>query len=192
MADDFTGSNIDLVKWTKVDPSGTNVTQNNYLIVKNSLGGAWGATSLSTASTYPRSNNTSFTIDVTTNSSDTLIGYGDTNFAGSGKNAYLLDITAHSGGGIVAFIWQNGSPIASPVCAGGAADGTYKMTLTATGYQIYRGGSLLCSVDGLASLDNQHFFVEANYAASGAYFDNAIVSDSVVGPSSLKAISSFT
>ncbi len=177
--DEFAGTTIDTTKWNEIDSEGSGgtsgkVQQNDTLTVANSnASSAWGLTALeSTAMYYADDLEISA---VMTRGSDQLIVYGDTSFTSLGTNAYVLDLTATN---VLGLVWGNGALRTSVTCGTVTNGATYRMKLTATGYQIYKNDTLACTVTPNAIYLVDYKPISLQSATTASTFDDV----TVVGP----------
>ncbi len=175
LTDSFTGTTIDTAKWNEFDPTGAGGTsgkiqQNGTLTITDSYSGAWGQNALISQDIFDA---TSLEISATmTAGSSPLIGYGDYDFGLSGKKAYLLYLTG-AGTSILALSWDGASSSQTSCGNADAGAAVYKMKLISGGFEVYKGGVLMCTHNTAVVVNNKPIFLENSAAAS--IFDNIVV-----------------
>jgi hypothetical protein len=175
LTDSFTGTTINTDKWNEYDPTGAGGTsgkiqQNGTLTIADSYSGAWGQNALISQDIFDA---TSLEISATmTAGSAPLIGYGDYDFGLSGKKAYLLYLTG-AGTSILALSWDGASSSQTSCGNADAGAAVYKMKLISGGFEVYKGGVLMCTHNTAVVVNNKPIFLENSAAAST--FDNIIV-----------------
>ena len=178
LSDDFSGTSINTSFWNILDPTGTNITQNNSLSVDGSFANQlWGQTAAITKQNFSR---TGLTISAKmSGSSAQLLAYGDYNFQAAGSSAYIIDIVGPTNGSSVyALSWINGTvPDSNFSCGTHTVGATYSMKVTATGFEVYKntgsGDTLLCSLTTSAALTNKPAYFESQGAGT---YNNLLVS----------------
>ncbi len=180
LSDNFSGTTINTTKWTVTDTAGTNVSQNNGLLVKNSYSGGWGAVNVKSKTTFASSGlNIAVAVTRGQNSGapiDTLFGYGDPNFNAAGTSAFVVYASASS---LAAITYNNGASN-TVGCGGSITDGTiYKLAVTGTGYAIYKnagsGDVLLCNVPTAVTITNKPVFFQSGATGTPAQFNSLTV-----------------
>jgi hypothetical protein len=175
LTDSFTGTTINTDKWYEYDPTGTGGTtgkiqQNGTLTIVDSYNGAWAQNALISQDVFDA---TSLEISATmTAGSSPLIGYGDYQFSSAGKKAYLLYITA-AGSQILALAWDNTSSTSTSCGNADAGAAVYKMKVISGGFEVYKGGVLMCTHNTATVVNNKPIFLENSAAAST--YDNVVV-----------------
>jgi hypothetical protein len=181
LVDTFSTSSIDAGKWTIKDPSGSAViTAWDVLGIANSFSpasGAWNQTNLISKASFAREN-LKVKAKVSRNS-DTLLGYGDSNFQDANTQAYMIDLMA---GQLLVGGWVNGIFTYYKNCGGVAYGASYALKPTATGADVFvdagAGDTFLCSLDMplLTAMTNKPIFFQAAQAMS--YVDEVTVTGS--------------
>jgi hypothetical protein len=203
LTDDFTGTTINVSKWTEVDAGGVggtsgNIQQNGNLSMTGS--GGWGANYLLTASTFDRtSGNLDLDADVTCVSSGSIpgIGYGDAGVLTGGGQSYTLYIVGH----VVHYSRQNANLNAEDIptsfnCTDNVAF-HIKITVDQTqGSTLYINGSgtPAATLTG-GTFNNKGFFLEGH--SGFTLVDNVTISGASVAtvpdaPTGLTATPSST
>lgn len=181
LEDTFTGSTIDTTKWLEIDTAGSggttgNIQQNGSLTTANGyISNNWGINALTSVDTFA---STSLEISANlTRSSDQLIGYGDYDFDAPGTAAYIIDAAS---GGVYGLSWNNGTMEGSSnlSCGTYTAGAVFKMKIISTGFEVYKNGTLSCTVTSSSHLDNKKVFLAASDSASA--FDNLLVTGSAL------------
>ena len=178
LSDDFTGTTIDTGKWTELDPAGAggssgDVQQNGSLTVGNSFSGTWGQTALISVDTFDSS---LLEISAVMNrSSDQLLGYGDYNFQSAGTQSYVIDLSAT---GVLALVWDNAALTDNTNCGSYTAGATYKMTIIATGFEVYKNDVLLCTMTTALGITDELIYLQSS--ASASTFDDVEVTGTAV------------
>jgi hypothetical protein len=189
-SDLFSGGTIDTTKWA-VTNTGSNVTQNNGLSIKNSYsGGNWYQAAATSTSGF---SNASLSLSAqiapgTGSSTDAILGYGDPNFTTPNAQAFVLSIASNLT--MVGQVWSNGTATVSDSCGSGTVGATYTMSITSTGFIIYKNGTLQCQVTSPTVPDQKPIFLQSDSTVA-AVFNAVSVSNtpiaSVGAPTGLTA-----
>ena len=172
LTDSFTGTTINTDKWYEYDPTGTGGTsgkiqQNGTLTIADSYGPPWSQNALISQDVF---DSTSLEISASmTAGSSPLIGYGDYEFSSAGKKAYLLYITA-AGSQILALAWDDTASTSTSCGNADAGAAVYKMKLVSGGFEVYKGGVLMCTHNTATVVNNKPIFLQ-NSAAASTYDD---------------------
>lgn len=172
LQDDFTGTTINTSKWVEIDPAGIggavgHVQQNGSLSVASSSVPVYGTTALYSVGIFA---STSLEISaVMTPVSNQMLGYGDYNFQNAGTKAYMIYLQS---GSVLGLAWANTSLLTLTNCGAGT-NATYKIAIVAGGFQIYKNGVLLCTINTSVSFTEKMIFLQSDAAAST--FDDILV-----------------
>ena len=174
LTDNFTGSSVNLTKWTIIGTEGVNVIQNNNMNVRNS--GGSGVVSLNSVSTFSRDNDLTVSANMTATGSFqyAYLGYGDSDRANG--NAYYVQYGSTIG--LYAIIMVNGdsSSIVDYACSTYTAGAKISLKMITNGFEVYKNDILACSVTG-SSITNKSIFLQG--FVTGSFFDDLLVEDNV-------------
>lgn len=195
LTDSFTGTTIDTTKWVEFDSGGTggtsgNIQQNGTLTIFGSATPTVGTRALVSINAYNPSN-----LEISANISpggSPMIGYGDRVYNASGNKAYLL---YQSGSNILALVWNNAVLVNNVSCGTATSGATYKIKVTASGFEGYKNGALACTVTPSVGnlVADKPVFLQSD-SSTPSTFDNVLVTgDSITltvpdAPTGLAAI----
>ncbi len=199
MMDDFTGTTINVSKWTEVDATGLGgtsgrVRQNGSLNITPSAG-SWGTQDgVSTVETFDRTNgDVSIKVDITRDSCGSgvgpvALGYGDIDFTTPSSASYIFLSNSTNW---ELYYWLGGTNQAnSPQTLSGLSSCTNGVPITfelvalqAGGAKVYVNGSLTASATyGLGAFTNKSFWIGGYQAGGTISYDNVIITEPVSGP----------
>jgi hypothetical protein len=142
---------------------------------------SWNQAALISKSTFPRQ---SLSVSAKiARGSDTLLGYGNSNFQAPTSQAYIVDVM---NGSLVFVGWHNGANHYFQNCGTSISGATYTLKVTETGVDVLMNNNVVCSVATplMTSMTDKPVFVQALWEMS--YLDDLVVkSDTPINPETL-------